>query len=84
MPLHQEIEGGQGEGQVCLESRPPAMQDLFQMTDTSQHRQHRLHQHARVPGAPRTELEIGGSPSLAWVVLLGLQRCHSPQLGDAT
>ena len=60
MPLHQEIEGGQGEGQACLESRPPARQDLFPMTNTSQHRQHRLHQHTRVPGAPRTELEIGG------------------------
>ncbi len=67
MPLHQDVEGGQGKGQPRLAVRPPPMQDLFEMTNTSQHRQHGLDQPACVPGSPMTGLEI-------WrVSLLGLK-----------
>jgi hypothetical protein len=43
------------------------MQALFKMTDCGQHRQRRLDQHARVPGATMTELEIGPVPVLGMV-----------------
>jgi hypothetical protein len=74
MPLHQDIEGGQGEGQPRLEIRPHPMQALFKMTDCGQHRQRRLDQHARVPGATMTELEIGPVPVLGMVLGLPVDR----------
>lgn len=36
MPLHEESEGGQGEGQARLESGPGPVQHFLQMTDPRQ------------------------------------------------
>src|SRR5262245_16971699 len=60
MPLDQYVEGGHGEREPGVEIRPDAMHDLFEMADERQHREHRLHQHAVLPLAARTEFEIGG------------------------
>src|SRR5712664_4000766 len=58
MPLDQHIEGGHGERQARLKIHPASMHHLFKMTDERQHREHRLHQHAVLPLAPRTQFEI--------------------------
>src|SRR5262245_3917514 len=64
MPLHKDVESGQGKGQPRLEVRPAPMQDLFQMTNAGQHRQHGLNQHSGIPVPSLTELEIGRIPFL--------------------
>ena len=60
MPLDQHIEGGHGEGQARLKICPAPMHHLLQMADQRQHGEHRLHQHAVLPLAARTEFEVGG------------------------
>ena len=59
VPLDEEIKGGQRKGQPGLECRPGPMRDFFQMTDTTQHREHALHQHPGIPQTPITQFEIG-------------------------
>ena len=58
MPLHQDIAGGHGERQARLKIRPAPMHSLLTMADERQHREPRLHQHAVLPFAPRTQFEI--------------------------
>src|SRR5437660_9541746 len=58
VPLGQHIEGGHGERQARLKIGPAPMHHLFHMADERQHREDRLHQHAVLPLAPRTEFEI--------------------------
>src|SRR2546427_3297068 len=58
VPLDQHIEGGHGERQARLKRRPAPMHHLFEMADERQQREHRLHQHAVLPLAARTEFEI--------------------------
>src|SRR5215510_1146536 len=60
MPLDQHIEGRHGERQACLKILPASMHHLFEMADECQHREHRLHQHAVLPLATRTQFEIAG------------------------
>ena len=60
VPLDQHIEGGHGEGQARLKICPAPMHHLLQMADQRQHGEHRLHQHAILPLAARTEFEVGG------------------------
>src|SRR4029450_392170 len=62
MPLHEEIKGRQGKSKTSLERRPSAMGHFLQMTDTVNHREDRLHQHARVPETTITQLEIQRIP----------------------
>ena len=59
MPLHEEIKSGEGKSGPRLERSPRAMQHLLQRTDLGQHRQHGRHQHASIPRATLTQLEIG-------------------------
>src|SRR5882724_6969290 len=67
LPLDQHIEGGHGEGEACLEIRPDPVHDPLEMADERQHGAHRLHQHAVLPRAPRTQLAI------AWITLCGME-----------
>src|SRR6267143_1076919 len=67
MPLHEEIESRQSKRQSRLKRGPRAMQHLLQMTYPRQHRQHGLDQHAGIPPATLTQLEIG------WVALFGME-----------
>ena len=60
VPLDEHIESGHGERQARLKVGPAPVHDLLQMADERQHREHRLHQHAVLPLAARTEFEIGG------------------------
>src|SRR2546421_3545460 len=62
MPLDEHIEGGHGERESCLKIRPDPMHHLLEVTDQCQHREHRLHQHAVLPLAARTEFEVAGIP----------------------
>src|SRR5215831_15284837 len=57
MPLDQHIAGGHGEREPGVKIRPAPMQHLFEMADERQHGEHRLHQHAVLPLAPRTQFE---------------------------
>ena len=67
MPLHEEIESRQCEGEPRLEGGPGAMGDFFQTTDHAQHRQHSFHQHPRIPQAAITDFEID------WIALFGME-----------
>src|SRR5262249_16375893 len=60
LPLNQHIEGGHGERQTRLKILPASMHHLFEMADKCQHREDRLHQHAVLPLAARTQFEIAG------------------------
>ncbi len=60
MPLDQHIEGRHGERQPGVEIRPHAVRDPLEMADQGQHGKHRLHQHAVLPRAALTQLEVGG------------------------
>ena len=60
MPLDQDIEGGHGERQARLKIRPAPVQDLFEMADERQHRQHRLDEHPVLPLTALTQFEIRG------------------------
>src|SRR5262249_34471183 len=51
---------GHGEREPGVEIRPDAMHDPLEMADHSQHREYRFHQHAVLPLAPLTQLEIAG------------------------
>jgi hypothetical protein len=62
MPLDQHIEGGHRERQPGVEIRPDPVHDPLEMADPSEHREHRLHQHAVLPLAALTQLEVGGIP----------------------
>src|SRR5260221_7447271 len=67
MPLDQHIEGGHGEGEACLERGPDPVHGPLAMADERQHGEHRLHQHAVLPLAPRTQFAI------AWITLCGME-----------
>lgn len=59
MPLNQQIEGGNGKGQPGLQVVDHPMHHLFHVTDQRQHGIDRFDQHAVIPGAARTDLEVG-------------------------
>src|SRR5262249_45382278 len=54
-PPGQEIEGRHRPGDAGTEVRPHPMAHFLAMEDGREHRQHGFHQHARVPGATRTD-----------------------------
>src|SRR5205807_8779396 len=60
MPLDQHIEGGHGEREPRLKVRPAPMHHLLEMAHDSQHGEHRLHQHAVLPLAARTQFQVAG------------------------
>ena len=60
MPLNQQIKGGHGEREPCLEIIPHSVHHLLAMADQRQHRQHGLHQQAVLPLATLTPFEVGG------------------------
>src|SRR5713101_3291579 len=62
VPLDQHIEGGHGEREPRLKIRPAPMHHLLHMADQRQHGEHRLHQHAVLALAARTEFQIAGIP----------------------
>ena len=62
MPLDQDIKGGHGESESCVEILPDPVHDLLEVTDECQHREHGLHQHAVIPRAALTEFEGAGIP----------------------
>ena len=51
---------GHGERQSCVKIRPAPVQDLLEVTDERQHRQHRLDQHAVLPLLTLAEFEVRG------------------------
>src|SRR4030095_11605718 len=59
-PPRQEIKYRHRPGDACTEVGPHAMAHFPAMADGSEHRQHRFYQHARVPGATRTDFHIDG------------------------
>ena len=63
MPPDEHIEGRHGEGQPCLKIRPAPMHHFFEVADERQHGEHGLHQHAVLPLAALTQLEVGGIAS---------------------
>src|SRR5205823_8257793 len=63
-PQSQEIECRHGPCEAGTEVRPHPMAHFLAMEDRGEHRQHGFHQHARVPGAPRTDFHIGRVPGL--------------------
>ena len=60
MPLDEDIEGGHGAGEARLHIRPHPRHRPLQMTDQGQPGEHRFHQPAVLPLAPRTQFEVGG------------------------
>src|SRR2546422_10361997 len=60
MPLDQHIEGGHGEREPGVKIRPAPMHHLLEMAHDSQHGEHRLHQHAVLPLAARTQFQVAG------------------------
>src|SRR6266511_687178 len=67
MPLDQQIKGGHGEREPCLEIIPHTVHHLFEMADERQHGKHCLHQHAIFPLAALTQFEV------AWIPLGGMK-----------
>src|SRR5438132_14367503 len=67
MPLDQQIKGGHGEREPCLEIIPHTVHHLFEMADERQHRQHCLHQYAILPLAALTQCEV------AWIPLSSMK-----------
>src|SRR6266478_7574194 len=58
MPLDQHIEGRHGERQPGVEIVPDPVHDPLKMADHGQHGEYRLHQHAVLPLAALTQLEV--------------------------
>src|SRR6266478_598935 len=67
MPLDQQIKGGHGEREPCLEIIPHTVHHLFEMADECQHGKHCLYQHAILPLAALTQFEV------AWIPLGGMK-----------
>ena len=63
-PPGQEIERGHRPRDAGAEGGPHAMAHFLAMEHRREHRQHRFHQHPRVPGAARTDFHVGGIASL--------------------
>src|SRR6266498_964691 len=62
MPLDQHIEGRHGEREAGVEILPHAVRDPLEMANHGQHGEHRFHQQAVLPLAPRTQFEIARVP----------------------
>ena len=60
MPLDQDIEERHGEREPGLEILPHTVHDFLEVADERQPGEYRLHQHAVLPLAARTQLEVGG------------------------
>src|SRR5262249_11340757 len=70
-PLGQEIERCHGPRDASAEVSPHAMAYFLGMEDRGEHRQYGFHQHTRVPGATRTDFQVGGVASLGMEPCLG-------------
>ena len=62
MPLDQDIEGGHGEREACVEVLPDPVHDFLEVADERQHREHRLDEHPVLPRATLTQFEIARLP----------------------
>ena len=62
MPLDQQIKGGHGKGEPCVEILPHTVHHLFEMAHDGQHRQDRLDEDAILPLAALTQFEVAGIP----------------------
>ena len=58
------IECRHGPCKAGAEVAPYTMAHFLAMEDRGEHRQHRLHQHPRVPAATRTDFHVGRIPGL--------------------
>lgn len=70
-PPRQEIKRCHRPRDARTEVGPYAMAHFLAMEDGREHRQHRFHQHPRVPGATRTDLHVRGISSLRMEPCLG-------------
>ena len=59
VPLHQEIERGDGKRQPCLNILSDPVTDLFQVADGGHHGQDGFNDHAFVPLPARAQLKVG-------------------------
>src|SRR5215467_9001679 len=62
VPLHQHIEGCQGEREPRLKIRPDPVHDLLAVAHDGQHGEHRRDEHAVLPRAALTQFEVGRVP----------------------
>ena len=58
------------------------MAHFLAMEDRGKHRQHRFHQHARVPGTPWTDFHVGWVPGLGMEPRIGQDDHLAIKLGN--
>ena len=81
-PPGQEIERRHRPRDAGAEVGPHAMAHFLAMEDRGEHRQHRFHQHPRVPGATRTDFHVGGIPGLGMESRIGQDNHLVVKLGN--
>ena len=81
-PPGQEIECRHRPSEAGTEVRPHAMAHFLAMEDRGEHRQHGFHQHARIPGATRTDFHISRVPGLRMESRIGQDNHLAVKLGN--
>src|SRR5262247_1637505 len=81
-PPGQKIERCHRPRDAGAEVGPHAMAHFLTMEDRGEHRQHRFHQHPRIPGATRTDFHIDGIPGLRMEPGIGQDDHRVGKLGN--
>src|SRR5437588_7318853 len=76
VPLCQQVERRQTEGEAGLQVGPHAMSHMLDVTDRSQHGEHRLYHYASVPSAALAHQHVRRVALLAQEAMIGEHRHH--------